>query len=75
MTHIILIALLICGCQLSADESPTPNFCGGQCISSFQCGDLAGRCRFCSGGTCTNILPAEPVSDAGVIDADTKGTL
>lgn len=40
--------------------------CGVGCSSSAACGGGLDSCRYCDKGVCTNILPAQPVLDAGI---------
>lgn len=74
MRLLLALALLALSCIAESssppDRRPRIEFlgptCGRACFTNTECaGDLLGRCRFCSLGSCRDTLPALP-SDAGV---------
>lgn len=68
----IMLVLLTSGCWQTAPsaENPAaihPLACGDRpCTTDAQCADIFSSCRVCFLGSCTNALPAQPISDAGV---------
>ena len=51
--------------HLSDDDLITPMGCEAPCTNSAQC-DTLSNCRNCYLGKCSAVLPAKPVTDAGV---------
>lgn len=76
MRKIIAIIAIVLGLALGSCQGPShpqevdPHTltCNNICNSNLECtaGDILKRCPFCSFGTCSNVSPLQPTSDAGV---------
>jgi hypothetical protein len=74
--RVLIIIALLAACRRPPPASKSQDIiiagdCGGRCITSTDC-DSSSGCRSCGvDGRCGNVLPAEPITDAGV-DAPAK---
>lgn len=76
---IALLALLSCTEETTMPDDPRPRVeflgptCGRSCFTNTECaGDILGRCRFCTLGTCRDTLPAQPGGSGGSATSPTR---